>query len=323
MALYKSGVILCFMFLSVQPVSALDVTIEVPSRTLSDESFLRGDDGSGSPVTLTGRLVGPDIEEKAPAVILLHGSDGPRSGAAASWLYYFKSIGITTLRLDSYTARGLSQASTGQNRFGQFTQIYDAYRAADALAAHPKVDGSRIVLMGFSRGGNAALYGAMTRFQKAFGPEQARIVAYVAFYPACNFELIGELEVSNAPIREFHGTDDDWTSPVPCRDYIARLKAVGANADMTEYPGALHAFDSMVNRTRVTDPHAQTSRNCFRREEGGRIINRDTGKPFTYDDTCVEYGPSWQYNEVATMEAQAGVRSMLESLFGRTGTAQE
>jgi hypothetical protein len=36
----------------------------------------------------------------------------------------------------------------------------------------------------------------MTRFQDAFGPEGARIAVHIPFYPACNFEPVGDLEVS-------------------------------------------------------------------------------------------------------------------------------
>lgn len=309
------GIVIVLLWASV--ASALDEKIEVKSHTLADEDFLRGNTTAGTPVTLSGNLSGPAGVSKLPVVVLLHGTDGPGSGAVWGWERFLNSIGIATLSLDSYTGRGLTQASTDQSLFDQFSQIYDAYRAADALADHPRIDASRVALMGFSRGGNAALYSAMTRFQKMFGPSKARIVAHLPFYPACNFQLVDELEVTDAPIREFHGTDDDWTLAATCRAYIDRLAAAGNDATMTEYKGALHAFDSPRNPARFTDSDNQTSRNCMRREEDGKLLNAATGRPFSYSDACVEFGPSSQYNDAATTAAQAAVKALLAEVFGR------
>lgn len=308
-------------FLSLSPffasvASAADEAVEVNSRTLTDEDFLQGNMTAGTPVTLTGNLSGPESAERLPVVILLHGTDGPGSGAVWGWEGFLNRIGIATLSLDSYTARNLTQASSDQSLFGQFTQIYDAYRAADALADHPRIDGSRVALMGFSRGGNAALYSAMMRFQKSFGPSKAHIVAHLPFYPACNFQLVGELEVADAPIREFHGSDDDWTLARTCRDYIDRLAAAGSDATMTEYKGALRAFDSPRNPARFTDSDNQTSRNCMRKEVDGKLLNAATGRPFSYSDACVEFGPSSQYNDPAATAAQAAVKAFLNEVFG-------
>jgi dienelactone hydrolase len=296
---------------------ALDEMVEIGSLTMSEGDFLRGDAAAGTPVTLSGRLEGPDTGEPLPVVILLHGTDGPKSGAVRHWSRFLNTFGIATLSLDSYTGRHLGDASADQSRFGQFSQIYDTYRAVEALAANPKIDGARVAVMGFSRGGNAALYSAMARFQKAFGPANGRIVAHLPFYPACNFELVDQLNTTGAPIREFHGTDDDWTPAAPCRVYVERLRAAGRDARMIEYPGALHGFDSPSNPSWHSDPGWQTSRSCLRREENAQLVNTATGKPFTYADACVEYGPSVKFDAVAAADAQEAVKVFLAEVFRR------
>ncbi|WP_181704972.1 dienelactone hydrolase family protein [Chthonobacter rhizosphaerae] len=315
LARHGARLILAALVLGPGPAAALDEEIEVPTRTLTDAAFLAGDAAGGDPVTITGRLTGPDGPGRQPVVILLHGTDGPRSGAAGSWRAYLDSLGIATLRLDSYTARGLREVSRDQQAFPQFAQVYDAYRAADVLAGHPAVDGSRIVLMGFSRGGNAALYGAMRRFHEGHGPRRARIVAYLPFYPACNIDLERGDEMVDAPIRQFHGEADDWTPVQPCRDLFARLEAAGADAELTVYPGALHGFDNPGNPALFVDPDARTSAGCRRREVGGALVNVDTGRPFTYADACVTTGPSSRYQDAAATAAKSAVKAVLSAVF--------
>src|SRR5688500_8159753 len=62
-----------------------DETIDVPSLTLTNEQFLGGDTANGVTVTLTGNLRFPNWDERLPAVVLLHGSDGALSGPAFHW----------------------------------------------------------------------------------------------------------------------------------------------------------------------------------------------------------------------------------------------
>jgi dienelactone hydrolase len=316
MARMRGTLVLCLVLLGATPAFALDEILDVPSRTLSVEEVLRGDDSAAPEVTLTGRLQGPDSPEPLPAVILMHGSNGPEGAGPGSWSPVLRELGYATFRLDSFTARGLTQVDDPPSAFHPFPRIYDAYRAVEVLAADPRIDSSRIVVMGWSHGGIPALYSAMTRFQEAFGPETGRIVAHVAFYPACNFVLVDELDVAPVPIREFHGADDDNTLAAPCRDYIDRLAAAGADAEMTEYPDALHDFDNVFLPALNVYDTAYTARACgSRREENFNLINVETGKPFTWEDACVERGVRGQYNDAAAQDAQAQVAALLAEVF--------
>jgi hypothetical protein len=49
-------------------------------------------------------------------------------------------------------------ANSNQALLGRLNFILDIYRALEVLASHPRVDPGRTALMGFSRGGQAALY---------------------------------------------------------------------------------------------------------------------------------------------------------------------
>ena len=109
-------------------------------------------------------------------------------------------------------------------------------RALDVLADDTRIDQARIAVMGFSRGGIAALYSSMARFEELYGSDKATLAVHLPFYPPCNFKLEGELNVGVAPIRAFHGEADVWNPAPRCLDYVERLKAAGHDATITIYP---------------------------------------------------------------------------------------
>lgn len=305
------GLILVAAGLAGSPAAA--ETLSIPSRTMPDEAFLAGDADAGTGVHVTGRLEGLRDGPPQPVVILLHGTNGPGSGAAWNWGQVLNAQGVATLRLDNYTARGITDASADQGSVPQFMPVYDTYRAVEVLARTPGIDPGRIHVMGFSRGGTAALYASLSRFHSAFGPQAGRIAGYFPFYAACNFTLERELELADAPIRLFHGGADDWTPVAPCRDYAARLAAAGHDVALTEYPGVHHAFDDPTAPALFSDSDWRTSRACRRVERGGTLVNAETGQPFSYDDACVERGPHSQFNGPATEAAQRAVLDLLRN----------
>jgi dienelactone hydrolase len=292
-------------------------TVDLPSLTMSDEQFLKGDIAGAAPVTLSAKLQIPSSGAPPyPAVILLHGSDGIGSGAGWNWSKFLNRLGIATLRIDSYTARGHKEIYSGQDRVGEFNNVVDTYRAVDLLAEDARIDSARIAVMGFSRGGIGALYSAMTRFETMHGPKKAGLAAHLPFYPPCNFRLEGETEVGPEPIRAFHGEADDWNPLARCRAYLDRLAAAGHDVVLTTLAGAQHSFDSTSSPSYNVVSNAQTSRQCFRREEAGVLVNDATGQPFTWQDDCVETGPAVQYNPAAVSQSEEVVTEFLTGLFG-------
>jgi len=281
------------------------------SMTLTDQEFLT-DRKEGKPVTLAGelRLPRPGTDRR-PAVVLLHSSFGA-GGNVLDWEQDLNAMGVATFVLDSFTPRGIVNTMNDQSQLGRLNMTFDAYRALDLLARHPRIDPTRIALMGFSRGGQATLYASLKRFQRLHGPAGQEYAAYIVFYPDCSITFRDDEDVADKPIRIFHGSADDYDPVAPCRAYVERLKAKGKDVQLTEYAGAEHGFDNRAFKTPLKLERAMTLRHCELAEaEDGVIVNTKTKQPFTYADPCVEYGPTVAYNEKAFTEVRRAVKDFI------------
>jgi dienelactone hydrolase len=286
----------------------------VPTLTLSDRQFLTGGK-NGTAVTIAGALRIPRLgTDRLPAVVLVHGSGGI-GGNVDRWSQELNGIGLATFVTDSFTARGIQSTSADQALLGRLNMVLDSYRALAVLSAHPRIDPAKIVLMGFSRGGQATLYASLRRFERMHGQEGTSFAAYVPFYPPCFTTYIGDEDVSDKPIRIFHGSADDYVPVAPCRRYVERLRKAGKDVTLTEYPDAHHAFDNPVLKEGPQPAaQSQTTRRCTMREEpDGVIINASTNQPFTMGDPCVERGPHVGYNAAATAAATQAVKELLRT----------
>jgi dienelactone hydrolase len=288
----------------------------IPSLTLSDQQFLIGDT-NGKPVTVAGEFRIAQGTGRLPVVVLMHGSGGVGVNIEP-WVHTFNALGISTFVIDGFSGRGLAATSTNQAQLGRLNFILDIFRALEILAHHPRVDPDRIVLMGFSRGGQAALYASLTRFHKLWNKSGAQFAAYVPFYPDCMTSYQNDTDVVPSPIRIFHGTPDDYNPVANCKAFVERLKASGRDVELTEYPDSPHGFDSGLAGIDATlvSANAQTVRHCHIKEgDGGVLMNADTEVPFTYKDPCVELSPHVGGNPATAEEARKAVVDFLQGLF--------
>jgi dienelactone hydrolase len=288
----------------------------IPSLTISDQQFLTGD-SNGKPVTVAGEFRIAQGSGRLPVVVLMHGSSGVGPNIEP-WTHQFNQMGISTFVIDGFSGRGLTAVGPNQALLGRLNLIVDIYRSLDILAKHPRVDPERIVLMGFSRGGQAALYASLDRFDKLWNKSGVRFAGYIPFYPDCSTSYATDTDVANRPIRIFHGTPDDYNPVASCKAYVARLQDAKRDIVLTEYPDSAHGFDAglLGVSTVNVSANAQTARHCHIREgEGGVLINADTQAPFSYKDACIELNPHVGGNPATAEQARKAVSDFLQALF--------
>ena len=288
----------------------------IPTLTLSDRQFLTGS-ADGTPVMVSGESRVAQGSGKLPVVVLMHGSSGV-GPAMEPWVHTFNAMGISTFVIDGFTGRGLTVVGPNQALLGRLNLIVDIYRSLEILAKHPRVDPDRIVLMGFSRGGQAALFASLDRFDKLWNKSGIRFAAYIPFYPDCSTGYAGDTEVADRPIRIFHGSPDDYNPIASCKAYAARLMEAKRDITITEYPDSEHAFDIglLGISSKVVSANAQTVRNCHITEGAdGVLMNADTKEAFTYKDACVELNPHVGGNPETAEQARKAVSQFLAVVF--------
>jgi dienelactone hydrolase len=258
----------------------------------------------------------PGAPERSAAVLVVHGSGGisPREDR---WADELRRAGAATFVLDSFTGRGITMTAQDQSQLSSLAMIGDAYRALELLATHPRIDPAHIGVMGFSKGGAVALYSALTRFQRMHGPTGARFALHIPFYAPCYYTFVDDEVVTDRPIRLFHGTADDLAPVGPCRAYVERLRKAGADAQITEYAGAFHQFDSPAGGPPRRSPGEQNASHCFWEERPvGLLVSRGSGQAFGLNDPCVVLGGTFAADPIAYRDALQAVKALVGSRPG-------
>jgi dienelactone hydrolase len=221
--------------------------------------------------TLVGYVFAPRKRaEPAPAVVMMHGRGGAYSNQAkgrydattvsqrhALWGRLWAAQGYLAVLVDGFSPRGYPDGFprfSYDSRPASVNEVtvrpLDAYGALAWLRTRPDVMGDRIGLHGWSNGGSAALAAMATG--PGLGPPASvkGFNAALVFYPACR--LRGKFDDSGyrpyAPLRIFHGTEDEEVSYRRCRALVERSRKLGGDITITLYPGATHGFDDPGRR---------------------------------------------------------------------------
>lgn len=303
-----------------QPVASLadgrTGRIEFASMTPSGPSELVR--GRGAPTTVGGTLVLPtSAAVRMPAMVIAHGSGGILAGREDAWAARLNGLGIATFVVDSFTPRGLSSTARDQSRLSTMVNLADALAALKLLATHPRIDPARIGVMGFSRGGQVALYSSLQPLRRGMVDGDLSFAAHVALYPSCSIPYRAQ-QVSRAPILMLLGGADDYTPPTACRDYAAWFSAKGVPVQVITYEGAHHDFDipeaprllQSLQSARACKAEVEVETGTVRRLDTGEAL-RDPTAIAAYFRSCMQRGATIGGDPAALARAERDVAAFL------------
>ena len=132
---------------------------------------------------MSGELFLPPGTDKVPALLIHHGSGGVSETRELRYAREIVQMGVATLVINSFKPRGITSTVRDQSTVTNNDMLADEFAALKALAGHARIDGKRVGVMGFSKGGTAALLAAHeVRAARAL-PEGLRFALHVPFYP--------------------------------------------------------------------------------------------------------------------------------------------
>jgi len=271
-------------------------------------------------VSITGRLTFPDaVTSPVPAVVILHGSSGVNPGEKV-WAQRLNAMGYASFVVDSFTGRGVSNTEADQTQLSMSAGIADAYFALRLLAADPRIDRTKISVMGFSRGGIAALYSALDPFRRAVMDDDLHFAAHIAFYPGCGIHYASAY-LDGAPILMLLGGKDNYTPAAPCVEYADALRKQGAQVTLKTYPDAYHGFDRptrlhvIKSATSARDCHGSydLDSNQFVMRKGDQVLS---GADATAEARrCLSYGVMLGGDTLAREQAPLDVAAFLKAVI--------
>ena len=226
--------------------TALVALLAVASPTLAEDrrealSFPR--QHRGNTITVGGDLFLPAGGDKVPALLIHHGSGGVSADRELRYARELVKLGLATFVIDSFKPRGITSTVREQSTVTTNEMLADAFAALQALAAHPRIDGRRIGITGFSKGGSVALLAAHEGRAAGALPSGLRFAVHVPFYPWCGTQHY-KPKMTGAPIYMLLGAADTYAGVEPCQRYAELLKAQGTHVEVVVYPDAQHGFDS-------------------------------------------------------------------------------
>src|SRR5262245_24314084 len=234
--LFAAGTLLaCAAALAQTPVAIEKVAFNVKN------AFERGAAVSGEL-----RIPGGN-RSRLPAVLILHGSAGI-DGRGVSYAEPLNEVGIATFEIDMFQGRGRPM-STRHN-------MPHAFESLEFLSSHPRIDGARVGIMGFSWGGVMSLFSSSEEIAREFGRGAHKFAAHLAFYPVCythSAALAGRNKfygagtyrrVTGSPVHILAGDKDGYDDPDGCERFVAALPGeVRRHFSVTVYSGATHGWD--------------------------------------------------------------------------------
>ena len=174
----------------------------------------------------------PGWPGKFPALLILHGANGPMSTFIGDYAQYLANVGYVVSFVHYFDATNTHYADRAemQEHFRDWVEVVED--AVGNAAKHPKVDPERIGLIGYSLGGFLALSLASQ------DPRVSAVVSVVGGIP----EAFAKSARRMPPALILHGANDTRVPVKEAQRVEELLKRLNTPYELKIYPGQGHFF---------------------------------------------------------------------------------
>lgn len=192
-------------------------------------------------VQLEGYMVQQPVSDataKLPAVLVVHDWMG-LSEDTKMRANMLAELGYVAFAADVY-GKGIRPADAAEA--GKFAGSYKGdlpklrarmQSALKALLANPRVDPTKVVVIGYCFGGTSALELARSG---------AQLAGTVSFHGGLATPNAGDAKNITGRVLALHGADDPWVNAAEVGAFQNEMRAAKVDMEFVSYSGAVHAF---------------------------------------------------------------------------------
>ncbi len=282
---------------------ATDVFAQAPGERVEFPN-----DRDGPTVMIPGNLLLPDVQKDKYAVVVIMSSSGGLVQRDWEMARIVNRAGAAAFVIDSFGARGIGMTINNKRKFTENEMASDAAVAIRWLQNQPRIDRSRIGVLGRSLGASTAMLMSTVPFRTAFkiGSQPPKLA--IAIYPACMTHWKDPKMVPGGHIEMFLGEEDDVTPPKWCLELGEKMKAQGGSVNSIVYPRANHGFDEDPYARKGVNAMAENYGNCrYDQLDRGVAVRADNGGALNVKETwdaffasCVTRGARYGGDQNAT-----------------------
>jgi len=256
--------------------------------TLKDGSYKK------SPVKIDALIAYPKKGEGPFPILVFNHSSGGAILFSNEWFKFNRQVakellkkGIAVMFVDSFTGRNVISAGGDQAQVSTYSFYIDAFMTLEHLSKNPKINIKKVGITGWSRGGMNSLAIAEKRIRDALISKDLYFAASLPRAVECRQSgyFRNPQPIKETKIWMVNGEKDDASHAHICEEYGAKMKANGADIEVTTKKGWGHGFEANYKPEYEADQEAWHECPDYYTEDDG-MPNKDV----KIDASCITYG---------------------------------